>query len=661
MTNTPPPQLGLSLPHILQDVAYWVIKPNDLAACVLVNRTWHDAITPVLWRYFFLNNPSREISPTLQQAIDRNAHHIQYLDGANNVLLDCLGPMCANIRALSYSPSNPGPSKTGWFGDFLMFLVQQRHSGKFVELNTALAPLRFEEATRYFMAAIPDTVRKLELHSSRDQFPQVYYRPEGLVAVLQSCVSKRQLQYLSISVQLEYAPDFHRRFQSDATFRNRMRLDLELGASLDHQQQQQQQQQQEPNTFTLKVLILKGSMVGVEDSILFPLLQLCPNLECFIMPMIHQDKLNDMTAILTAYCPRLRNVDLHHNRFSDEQVTHLIDVGIQEPLDGITIAGNVDYNTGRRVMQMSELGTRRAISAHSATLVTLLLHDCGLAVTSQWIQLLLVQCSRLKALLVSGTVVCASPHENAETDFPRTRMGRRRRALVGLDAMDIIHGEPWTCTDLELLELVIRNVPRTADRAKVGIRVGMEVFQGDDMDEFLIHETPPVMTDAESRFVQQQICQRIGSLKRLKALSLGRVGRCRGRGYCDDLNPMLYVNPIQHHCLELTLETGLDALAGLKRLQRLEMWGLDNKFGSREVEWMVREDVWPELQTISKVHDGILLNNSLEMAKYFYFVAKYQVGWSTCADNPAEWLRRERPSLSVNFQRRIDGKSQQFH
>ncbi|KAF9205457.1 hypothetical protein BGZ59_000456 [Podila verticillata] len=362
-----------------------------------------------------------------------------------------------------------------------------------------------------------------------------------------------------------------------------------------------------------------------------------------------------MMAILTAHCPRLKSIDLKNNPFSDEQVTHLIDVGIQESLDGIAISGGVDYNTDRRVMQMSELGTRRAILAHSATLTILKLHDCGLAVTSQWIQLLLVQCSRLRGLTVSGTVVCASPDENAETDFPRTRMGRRRRALVGLDAMDIIHGEPWTCTDLQLLDLVIRNVPRTADRAKAGIRVGMEVLQGDDMDEFLIHETPPVMSEAESRFVQQQICQRIGALKRLKFLSLGRVGP-----YRDNLNPVLYANPVQHHCLELTLETGLDALAGLKRLRRLEMCGLDNMFGTREVEWIVREDVWPELQAISKVRDGILLNNSLEMAKYFYFVAKYQVGWSTCADNPAEWLRRERPSLSVNFRPRIDGKASIF-
>jgi len=653
LTNSPS-QLALSLPHFLQEVAYWVINPKDLAICVLVNLTWHDIITPVLWRYFFLNNPSRQISPALRQAISRNAHHVQYLDSDYDVLLDFLGPTCANVRALSYSPSNPGPSKTGWFGDFLIFLVQQRHSGKFFELNTGLAPLHLEEATRYYMAAIPDTVRKLELHSSWDRFPQNHYRPEGLVAMLQSCASKRELQFLFMSVQLEGAPDFHRRFQSDATFRDRMRLDQEMGASHDHQQQQQQQ----PNAFALKILILKGGMEGVEDSILFPLLRLCPNLEIFIMPMIHRDKLNDMLVIIKAHCPRLRTIDLNHNCFNDDQVTHLIDAGIQEPLEGITFSGEVDFTTGHRMMQMSELGIRRTILAHSATLVTLCLKDCGLAVTSQWIQQLLVQCSQLKALIVSGSVICASPEENAEADFPTTRVGRRRRALVGLDAMDIIHGKPWTCMGLQLLELVIRNVPRTTDRAKAGIRVGMEVLQGDDSDEFLIHETPPVMSDAESRSVQQQICQRIGSLKRLKWLSLGRIGRCRGRGYCDDLQPFLYVNPVQHHCLELTLETGLDALAGLKWLRSLEMWGLDNMFGTREVEWIVSENVWPKLQTISKVHDGILpKSNALEMVKYFYFVAKYQVGWSICADNPAEWLRRERSSLSVNTQPRIDGKA----
>lgn len=37
------------LSHILKGIAYWVRHPKDLAACVLVNSTWNDAITPVLW------------------------------------------------------------------------------------------------------------------------------------------------------------------------------------------------------------------------------------------------------------------------------------------------------------------------------------------------------------------------------------------------------------------------------------------------------------------------------------------------------------------------------------------------------------------------------------------------------------------------------------
>lgn len=102
------------------------------------------------------------------------------------------------------------------------------------------------------------------------------------------------------------------------------------------------------------------------------------------------------------------------------------------------------------------------------------------------------------------------------------------------------------------------------------------------------------MSHTESRFVQQQICQRIGSLKRLERLERLNIGLYGP--YMDDLDPLVVilvvVCPIQYQCLKLSLETGLEALAGLKGLRDLKIANM----GAQEIGWMVREGVWPKLE-----------------------------------------------------------------
>ncbi|KAG0037487.1 hypothetical protein BGZ82_002442 [Podila clonocystis] len=399
-----------------------------------------------------------------------------------------------------------------------------------------------------------------------------------------------------------------------------------------------------------------GNFDGLEDSILFPLLQLCPSLETLNIPTIHPDRLNDLVTILRAHCPRLKGLKLDQNDFSDEQVSHLIDSGIQRNLEHIAFSGAEDYTTGRRIMEMSELGTQRALLEHADSLAVLHLHNCGLALTSSWIQQVLVQCSRLKALRITGVITRPYPDNDTTAYIPQTRMGRQRRVLTGLDAMDI-RGEPWSCTDLRVLQLVIRNVPRSETHLPLGDSVGMDGKQRQDMDEYLLYEEPVVMTEAESRTVQRQICQRIGALKLLQELHLGQSD-----SYGDDVDRLVDVTPIQHQCLELSLETGLQALADLKELRQLKIQRMDHAMAAQEIEWMIRKGVWPKLRLIDGVADetvwtplGKAPRKSLATANHWYLKAKFWMDWATARDNPAEWLRRQRPNLVVN-KRELDSQ-----
>lgn len=220
-----------------------------------------------------------------------------------------------------------------------------------------------------------------------------------------------------------------------------------------------------------------------------------------------------MAGILRSHCPRLKDLLLDRDGFNDEQVTHLINVGIQGALEKIAFSG-YQYNiTGRRVIEMSELGTKRALLDHTASLKVLRLHGCGLVLASKWIQQVLVQCSCLKELRVTGALVGAHPEADMTGHIPQTKMGRNRRVLTELDAMDIIHGGSWTCTGLRVLQLVIRNVPRSETRPSPGMAIGMDIKQREDWEEHLLWEELLVMTGDESRSVQRQICQQIGSLK----------------------------------------------------------------------------------------------------------------------------------------------------
>ncbi|KAF9204738.1 hypothetical protein BGZ59_000889 [Podila verticillata] len=636
-TSSCPPQLSIfSLPHILQEIAYWTLSPKDLASCVRVNRTWHDAITPVLWRYFFLLNQSHiQTSSALRLAVSRNAHHVRYLVTSSTSLFEYLGSSCTNVRQLSYSVSHrPSQLSAESLIGLIMFFERQGPSGKFKEFITTQFPLDNEQQTRDLMRAIPRSVQKLWLCSPRAQ-----YCPEGLVALLQSLFTKHQLEDLFVGVHFHEALDFHERLQRDAAFRNHMSLDPKTTS-----------QHQHTYVLTLKKLSLVGDMVGYEDSILFPLLRLCPNLEVFHVPWITESKLNTMAEILRSHCPQLKDLTLGSHDFTDEQVAHLIDVGIKGTMERISLSGGIKTLTGRRSLELSELGTQRAVLGHASTLVVLRLNSCGLAVTSKWIQQILVQCSRLQEFRIVAPVVRAYPDEEPTGYLPLTNMGRLRRVLTGLDAIDIIQGEPWTCTNLRVLQLVIRSVPRS--KWPPPVTDGMDAKQREALDEHLICEEPPVAwLKAESRWAQRLMCQRIGSLERLEELILGL-----NDGYVDILEPTVQVDPIQYHCLELSLETGLDALAGLKELRELAINGMDHAMGAPEIEWVVRQNVWPRLKRIEGMNNGKVRTplkttdrrtTAVKVASDLYLRTKFWMGWATVEDNPVEWLRRQRPSLAV--------------
>ncbi|KAF9170549.1 hypothetical protein BGX20_008821 [Mortierella sp. AD010] len=103
-------------------------------------------------------------------------------------------------------------------------------------------------------------------------------------------------------------------------------------------------------------------------------------------------------------------------------------------------------------------------------------------------------------------------------------------------------------------------------------------------------EAQKVLEAEASVKIQTKVCQLLGSLTRLEELSLG---------VDEDDGPMMSAYPTwgyQSSCLELSLETGLRFMSGLKRLRILKVTRMDHRIGLKELQWMCES--WPKLKEV---------------------------------------------------------------
>jgi hypothetical protein len=127
--------------------------------------------------------------------------------------------------------------------------------------------------------------------------------------------------------------------------------------------------------------------------------------------------------------------------------------------------------------------------------------------------------------------------------------------------------KPWKCeASLKVLKVMVVGIPRPD-------------LEGDDV----IKETYP----GEGREIQGQVYDRLARLTNLETLWFGDT--CGSAGVKSP---------------EMSLESGLGKLSGLKKLKELNVVGFLTRIGVEEVQWMVEN--WPKLRIIYGFdnHDG---------------------------------------------------------
>jgi len=133
--------------------------------------------------------------------------------------------------------------------------------------------------------------------------------------------------------------------------------------------------------------------------------------------------------------------------------------------------------------------------------------------------------------------------------------------------------KPWKCEgSLKMLRTKVIGIPRP------------------DLEHHdVIEETHP----GQGREIQGRVYDRLARMINLETLWLG----C---SHCSD----------KSQCLEMSLESGLDKLSGLKRLKELHVEGLITRIGVKEVSWMTEH--WPSLRTI----DGLRRNGYEQVVRW---------------------------------------------
>ncbi|KAF8928673.1 hypothetical protein BGZ47_001483 [Haplosporangium gracile] len=187
---------------------------------------------------------------------------------------------------------------------------------------------------------------------------------------------------------------------------------------------------------------------------------------------------------------------------------------------------------------------------------------------------------------------------------------------LDLEELDAIHHKmevqsilmrPWVCAQMTVFRCQIVGVNRlTVEEQKV---VDSLVASGRlrSRDSLEGEERLAVDRLAESREHQQAILGRIGQWTSLKTLCFGyeyrncRLDQLDEPPYytVDGVEYLQYDGPISN-TLELSLESGLERLAGLKDLEVFDFEGLDHRIGKAELDWMAVN--WPKLKIIHGLH-----------------------------------------------------------
>jgi hypothetical protein len=262
--------------------------------------------------------------------------------------------------------------------------------------------------------------------------------------------------------------------------------------------------------------------------------------------MVYRIKSNayNLAQDMSTYMPHLREILLGEYLPSEYVDVH---EGPSDNSIAALLSGSLD---GWKVVRVypSAMFDREAMGAllkHSSTLEELIVADgdYNTCISSDDIVQVLRSCVNLHTLVFIDThYECSLPHSLVDG-----------RVFTDLDP-DTGSFKPWECENsLRVLKIQIGGIPRQDEKG---------------------YAYPD-----ERHKIQGRVYDRLARLTTLEVL------RIAGN----------YPAP-QDDCLEMSLESGLGRLSGLKKLRELYVMNIETKIGVKEVQWMTEN--WPRLRVL---------------------------------------------------------------
>ncbi|KAF9377880.1 hypothetical protein CPB97_009889 [Podila verticillata] len=602
-----------TLPTEIHQLILDRLSQHDLVQWTLVSRDWLAVCTPLLWKTLSIITRHAYLrfqSPEAQTALIRNAHLVQDLTTIYFPVIESLFRPSSITNTLSDSHKNPSTlfdkTTSSCICTNLVQLDLEHfwrtpfpvgHSGEIGSMVYGPPPYlpnfspEQEQLIRQLIQSNPH-LRVLTL--SRE-----LKRRTELLAVL-SDAHLPHLQELNLCMGrsgywtqpsletaqqfLENCPQGLKKLVVDLTIAWKPR-DNGLAAP---EEEEEALARCLPHR-SMESLILSTNLPGrALERLLLPFLKSCRIHQTLKTARVHAPFINDSERIRSALtdlgiCPKKNELDFENvfEVFSDEDAAELLaseDEWTSICLNGLP--GRLDPPGPLMVETLLE---------RCGYLENLDIFSSAEYISSRQLQQILCRSPRLLSLDASLWHLDDSNARNLK-----------------LDAHDAIR-EPWACSRMTHLKIEIGGVPRPD--IKVGYDGSLDIRV--DRGGCLVKGTLFGGTVEESHRIQRQVYQQLARLTELTELQLGgdlweadeytHQTEFGEQGQLIDVDMLFQLN-----CLEMSLDSGLDLLSGLKELRVLDVTRMAHRIGVPELEWMQRN--WPNLEkAMSKHHPDLIM------------------------------------------------------
>ncbi|KAK3815469.1 MAG: hypothetical protein J3Q66DRAFT_344815, partial [Benniella sp.] len=524
----------------LNDIIFSYLSRNDLVQWARVSKKWHYAVIPYIWYDLSTLTPARYLR------LARMIINDYRTDGCQQ---SPLAKYCPLIRKLGYL-SDRNLLRRFFLFDFIRLDVKGKESDNGdVVLSDVQWSTIHGSFCHFMMHCTHLNALALEFNTRDDGF----YGTVKLVADS----ALQHLRHLSIHGSILEGAFKYLMTRCPVTLET-----LELGfATYTNDKHpsviEANEAGQEPLANLRRLILRDGEDLSLES--LSSFWKRCESVETLELTIRGRQSFQHMAAIIDTFFPNLNTIS-----FGEDARRSVVD---DESVASVLSASRLGWKSVS-IMRQLDFGKRswKALSRHASTLENFTMERW-----SNWEGLgprpFLTSFPRLRSfvMLAEGLI--------------------KKTEIISIDANDWIHQDllsgsptPWLCeSSLTDLRIRISGIPRPDI---------VRDYRGGRYLPFVEESYP-----GEGRMIQHRVYERLSRLVNLEVLWLGH-------NICDFAADE-YSNQLE--CLEMSLESGLERLGGLKRLQALNVSLMATRIGQKEAQWMAEQ--WPKLCEIRGLDD----------------------------------------------------------